>query len=52
MRPGLEDLRRVTLLADLPEQDLAWIAERSEVHSLARGDAFVHEGGPAGHLHA
>ena len=51
VRPGLEDLRRVTLLADLPEEDLAWIAERSEVRSLANGEAFVHAGDPAEHLH-
>lgn len=51
MRPTLDDLRQVTVLADLPEADLAWIAEHAEVHALANGEVLVHAGDPAGHLH-
>lgn len=43
----LEELRRITVFADLTEEQLAWLAEHGELVELAAGEAVVHEGDPA-----
>jgi len=45
--PTPDDLRAITILADLPEPDLAWIAERSEMVELEPGGELFKPGDPA-----
>ncbi len=40
----IDELKTLTVFADLPEDDLAWLAERMEEKSLNAGDIFAHEG--------
>ena len=50
-RPRPEDLRVVDVLADLADDQLAWIAERSEDVTLTPGEVSMVEGAPADHLY-
>ncbi len=45
-----EDLRRASVFADQPEEDLAWLAERAERVALQPGEAPFAVGDPAEHL--
>jgi len=42
-----ENLERIKIFSDLPEEGLAWLAERFEERWLEPGDAAVIEGSPA-----
>jgi signal transduction histidine kinase len=46
----IDELKTITVFADLPEDDLAWLAERMEEKSLNAGDVFAHEGDPLEYL--
>jgi len=46
----VDELKTMTVFADLPEDDLAWLAERMEEKSLNAGDVFAHEGDPLEYL--
>jgi signal transduction histidine kinase len=45
------DLRRITLFADLADDELAWIAERSEQVRLEPGGALFEPGAPAEYMY-
>jgi signal transduction histidine kinase len=45
-----EELRRVEVFADLPDDQLAWLAEHAEVASFAAGEVTIAEGAPADSL--
>jgi len=45
-----EELRRVEVFADLPEDQLAWLAEHADVVSFAPGEVSIAEGSPADSL--
>lgn len=49
-RPRPDELRSIEVLADLADDDLAWIAERSTARDLAPGEALLVEGSPADSL--
>ncbi len=40
----IDELKTISVFADLPEDDLAWLAERMEERSLNAGDVFAREG--------
>ncbi|HEY6293694.1 MAG TPA: ATP-binding protein [Terriglobia bacterium] len=44
------DLRKITVFADLPEDQLAWLAERFEEVRLEPGVTYAREGDPIEHL--
>ncbi|MGH9604833.1 MAG: Crp/Fnr family transcriptional regulator, partial [Terracidiphilus sp.] len=44
------ELRKVAVFADLPEDQLAWLAERFEEVRLEPGTIFVRPGDPVEHL--
>ena len=44
------DLKTSATFADLPEEDLAWLAERMEERRLNTGDVIAKEGEPLEHL--
>jgi signal transduction histidine kinase len=44
------DLKTSTIFADLPEEDLVWLAERMEEKRLNPGDVAAKEGDPLEHL--
>jgi signal transduction histidine kinase len=46
----IEDLRKIEAFHDLPEDHLAWLAERFEQIRLQPGEVFVREGDPADSL--
>jgi signal transduction histidine kinase len=46
----LEELGKVPVFADLPEEHLAWLAERFEEVRLEPGEVFVHPGDPIEYL--
>ncbi len=46
-RPRLEELRGIEVLADLAPEELAWVAEHSEVVTVAPGEVVLAEGSPA-----
>jgi signal transduction histidine kinase len=50
-RVTADDLRRIRVLADLPEEELAWIASRSEMVDLEPGDLLFDAGEPAAWMH-
>ncbi len=41
------DLRKITVFADLPEEDLAWLTEKGEEILYQPGEVFIQEGDPA-----
>src|SRR5579862_4830814 len=41
------DLRKISVFSDLPQEHLLWLAERFEDVYLAPGDVFVRAGDPA-----
>lgn len=47
LHPTPGELRTISHFADLPEDQLAWFAERSEVREFGVGDVVFHEGAPA-----
>ena len=44
------DLRKIAIFSDLPEESLAWLAEKFEEIHLRPGEVFIHEGDPAENL--
>jgi signal transduction histidine kinase len=46
----IDELRSISVFADLPEEDLTWLAERMEEKRLNPGDIVAHEGDPLEHL--
>jgi signal transduction histidine kinase len=46
----VDDLRKVSVFADLPEDQLAWLAERFKELRLEPGEVFAREGDPIEHL--
>ncbi len=50
--PGLVDeLTGIEVFADLPRENLAWLAEKFEVVQLEEGEIFGRPGDPIDHLH-
>ncbi len=50
--PGLADeLARIQVFADLPRENLAWLAGKFEVVQLEEGEIFGRPGDPIDHLH-
>jgi len=52
-RPGpalTEDLRKIGVFADLPQEHLDWLAEKFEVGHLREGEIFGRPGDPLDHL--
>jgi len=47
----VSDLRPITLFADLADDELAWIAERSEQLRLEPGGELFEQGAPADHMY-
>ena len=45
-----DDLKIITILADLPDEDREWIAERSTERTAARGETVFTPGMPADHM--
>jgi signal transduction histidine kinase len=43
----VEELRSIPLIADLPEEELAWLAQHGEVREYAAGDIVFNQGDPA-----
>src|SRR2546422_5011082 len=43
----IEDLRKIEVFSDLPEEHLAWLAEQFEEIRLQPGEIFVRDGDPA-----
>jgi signal transduction histidine kinase len=48
----IADLRKIEVFADLPEVDLAWLAEKGEEVRYQPGEIFIQEGDPADALFA
>jgi signal transduction histidine kinase len=46
----IDDLRKITVFADLPPEQLAWLAENFEEMRFQPGEIFVREGDPAEYL--
>ena len=46
------DLRKVELLADLPENELTWLGEQGEEMRLLAGEALFQPGDPADYMFA
>jgi len=46
----LDDLRKIEVFSDLPQEHLAWLAEKFEEIRLEPGEVSVQEGGPADSL--
>ena len=46
----IDDLRKIEVFADLPQEQLAWLAENFEEMRVLPGEIFVREGDPAEHL--
>jgi len=44
------DLRKIAVFADLPEDQLAWLAERFEEVRFAPGEVYARQGDPLNHL--
>src|SRR5690242_8675169 len=49
-RPLAEELRGIATFADLPEQDIEWLASQMTLVELAPGEIFLREGSPADRL--
>ena len=45
-----QDLRRITVFSDLPEDQLAWLAEQGEEVRAQAGEILIREGDPAEHM--
>jgi signal transduction histidine kinase len=46
----IDELKTSIVFADLPEEDLVWLAERMEEVSLKAGEIYAHQGDPLEHL--
>lgn len=46
----VDDLRKISVFADLPEDQLAWLAERFEEVRIEAGEFYAREGDPLEHL--
>jgi len=51
-RSLIDDLRKIQVFADLPQEHLAWLAEKSEEIRLQQGEIFAREGEPTNYLTA
>jgi len=45
-----DDLRKIAVFSDLPEEQLAWLLRQAEEVRVDRGEALIHEGEPAEHM--
>ena len=45
-----QDLRRITVFSDLPEDQLAWLAQQGEEVCAPAGEILIREGDPAEHM--
>jgi signal transduction histidine kinase len=50
METAIRELRTIAVFADLPEQDLVWLAERMEEIRLEAGEVYAREGDPIDYL--
>jgi signal transduction histidine kinase len=50
--PLADELRRISIFSDLPDEDLAWLASQMTVAEVAPGEVFLREGVPADRLFA
>jgi signal transduction histidine kinase len=48
--PAIEDLRAISVFADLPQDDLAWLASQMMVIDIERGEVAIRQGDPADFL--
>ena len=46
----IDDLRKIEVFSDLPQDDLAWLAQQFQELRLQPGEVFLHEGDPADKL--
>jgi signal transduction histidine kinase len=46
----IDDLRKIKVFSDLPQEHLAWLAEKFEETRFQPGEVFFREGDPADHL--
>lgn len=51
-RSLIDDLRKIQVFADLPQEHFAWLAEKSEEIRLQQGEIFAREGEPTNYLTA
>jgi signal transduction histidine kinase len=51
-RSLIDVLRKIQVFADLPQEHLAWLAEKSEEIRLQQGEIFAREGEPTNYLTA
>ena len=51
LQSAIEDLRQIAAFADLPDDQIVWLAERASFRDLAAGDIVIAEG-KAGRKHA
>ena len=49
-RSLIDDLRKIEVFADLPQEHLAWLAEKSEEVRFQPGEIFAREGEPVDYL--
>jgi signal transduction histidine kinase len=49
-RSLIDDLRKIEIFSDLPQEDLAWLAEKFEEIRLQQGEIFAREGEPTNYL--
>ena len=49
-RSLIDDLRKIEVFADLPQEHLAWLAEKSEEIRFQPGEIFAREGEPTNYL--
>jgi signal transduction histidine kinase len=50
--PVLSDLRSIEVFHDLPDEELAWLAERMELQEAKAGDIVIKAGQPAEYMYA
>jgi signal transduction histidine kinase len=51
-RSLIDDLRKIEVFSDLPQEHLAWLAEKSDEIRLQQGEIFAREGEPTNYLTA
>jgi signal transduction histidine kinase len=49
-RSLIDDLRKIEVFSDLPQEHFAWLAEKFEETRFQPGEIFIREGDPADHL--
>src|SRR5260370_21300409 len=50
IQPVVGELRKISVVSDLPEDQLVWLAQRFEEVRLDPGEVYAREGDPIDHL--